>query len=104
MKNEIFTREDLEIAFSAGYDFAEDSFSNPDNTEYVNERVALKQANGAEQSDINCNIQLVNQQRELLLAFMQMREGHAVDTNDISLIDEFLKVTKIVGTKVNLST
>jgi len=34
----------------------------------------------------------VSQQREQLLAFMQMREGHAVDTVDIRLIDEFLKV------------
>jgi len=33
----------------------------------------------------------VSQQRELLLAFMQMREGHAVDTVNIRLIDEFLK-------------
>jgi len=35
MKQEIFTRKDLALAFSAGYDFAEDSFNNPDNTEKV---------------------------------------------------------------------
>ena len=56
MKQEIFTREDLELAFSAGYDFAEDSFNNPDNHEYVNERVALKQVNDVIQSSSNCNI------------------------------------------------
>ena len=33
----------------------------------------------------------VSNRRELLIAFMQLREGHAVDTNDIHLIDEFLK-------------
>lgn len=75
MKQEIFTKEDLELAFSAGYDFAEDSFNNPDNTEYVNERVALKQANGAEQSSSNCNIPLVSVAYELLEQWLDYVNG-----------------------------
>ena len=59
IKTEIFTREDLELAFSAGFDFSEDNFNNPDNTEYVTERVALKQANGDDKSSSDCDLPVV---------------------------------------------
>lgn len=51
----------------------------------------LRQANGVNSENANCDIFDVSQQRELLLAFMQTREGHAVDTVDIHLIDAFLE-------------
>lgn len=65
MKNEkLFTQEDMELCFSAGYDFAKDMFNNPSNTEYINEILAQKQANEANKSDkpsINNNALLVGE-------------------------------------------
>lgn len=51
----------------------------------------LEMANDAKQSTDNCNMHVVNNRRELLIAFIDWMELHSDNTVDRGWIDDYLR-------------
>ena len=93
----IMTRNDIIVQFNKEKDL---HVLHTEGTGYINytddyvhwlEDIALKQANGAEQSGSTCNLQNVSQQRELLFAFGKyLQKRNISDFTPQMFIDDFL--------------